>query len=137
MILTPFESLIIAHIIGDYFLQTRNMAFEKCNRTWKGFNACYFHCCIYTICICCAIHQISLIIFINIFLSHYIIDRYSLADKFLRLINGRCSSWYWNYIAPNDKMDNIQASFTAIVYAVIDNTMHILLMLLIFKFYGI
>lgn len=73
-----------------------------------------------------------------IFASHFPIDRWSLADKWLHLIEARSlkdfmKNGHWN--SPKGltflevrNYHMLRGGFTAIVYTVADNTMHLLLM---------
>lgn len=134
-----FPTLILGHMIGDYLFQNKWMAMNKSASSFK----CFIHCLIYTISVSVTTYPIlhgwlwSGIVFI----SHYPIDRWSLADKWLDLINGR---------SLRDFMDNgkkdiplaldfdnyhiLRGGFTAFVYAVTDNTIHIVLLWYAAKF---
>jgi hypothetical protein len=128
-----FPTLILGHFIGDYLLQNKWMAMNKSGSTWK----CAVHCLIYTLAVTLttwsSIHSWSWSLFI--FLSHFPIDRWSLADKWLDLINGRSLR---DFIV-NGKKDiptdldyenyhTLRAGFTALVYVAADNTMHLVTM---------
>ena len=132
-----FEKILIGHLIGDYLLQNKWMAMNKSGCTTK----CAVHCLLYTISICIATWCASPLWIAIVFCSHFIVDRFSLADKWLNLINGRslvdfidngmkdipfvrhtADSKYWNY-------HSLRGGFTSLVYAVTDNTMHLVLML--------
>jgi len=107
--------LLLGHILGDYFFQTHWMAQNKTKP--DGFDACFQHCLIYTFCVmgCLAFvlpANLILYAFVGIFLSHWFIDRYGLAYKYMQLKGG-------------PDFDN---PFAPIIYVVIDNTSHILLM---------
>ena len=132
-----FEKLILGHLIGDYVLQNKWMALNKSGNTFK----CAIHCSIYTLAVIATTwsinHSIGWVILI--FLSHFVIDRWSLADKWLRLINGRSLTDYLingkKDIPKDIDIENyhiLRGSFTSLVYAVVDNTFHILIM-----YYGI
>lgn len=131
-----FASLVIGHLIGDYLLQNKWMAMNKSGSTWK----CAVHCIIYTAAVSAttwqSLHgwQWSLLIFA----SHFPVDRWSLADKWLDLINSRSLR---DFLAngktgiPSD-MDTanyhaLRGGFTALVYVAADNTIHLAAM-----FYG-
>lgn len=128
-----FATLILGHLIGDYLLQNKWMAMNKTGSTWK----CAIHCLIYTLAVTAttwpAIHNVfwSLLIFV----SHFIVDRWSLADKWLDLINGRSLRDFLvngkKEIPPDYDFENYHAlrgGFTALVYAVADNTLHLVTM---------
>lgn len=136
-----FVSLLFGHLIGDFLLQNKNTAVRK------GSNSltCLLHVLIYT----CAIllFTIDWINFdltkyylwtIVIGLPHYLIDRHSLADKWLDFINGRSLKDFFesghrnipeNINASGYEWDNyrvLRGGFTCIVYVVVDFTFHFL-----------
>lgn len=132
MILTLFEKILIGHLVGDYMLQNNWMA----QRKQAGFFPCFVHCSIYTIAVC-TLTSFSLQWIATVFLSHFIVDRYSLADKWLKLIKGRSCTMYYEHghkdVPLPDPIENyirLRAGFTTLVYAVTDNTMHLIVMLL-------
>jgi len=148
---------ILGHFIGDYLGQTKEMAIKKSQRGWVGAGWCVAHCLFYSGMVLLSVavgtdqllerHAGAPVISIMVFLTHYPIDRWSLADKWLRLIKGRQLE-DWSGIVPpgyENIFDNLandmpklsintltgvaaQQSFAAIVYTVVDNTMHIILM---------
>jgi hypothetical protein len=141
---------ILGHFIGDYLLQSKKTALGKSERTWKGVGICAWHSWIYTVAVCsmvtfCAFDMRTVSpglvwAYPMIFLTHYPIDRWSLADKWLELIKGRrLSDWQFRPGGEPHGTDlplNLvhgsymatQQAFAAIVYTVVDNLMHIILM---------
>lgn len=107
------ELLLLGHIFGDYFFQTHNMATKKTNdSSW-----CMLHCLVYGVCVCLCLLVVLdvrtvVLMFPIVLLSHYPIDRYSLAAKFISWKGGPESG---NMFFPS-------------IYIVIDNTTHILIM---------
>lgn len=141
--MTIYEMLLMAilgHFIGDYLVQTKHMALNKSNRTWKGWWVCVYHCAVYSLCVAVMIgtgKTINPWIFGMAFLSHFPIDRYGLGQKWLDIIGGRNFMNDWNegvlYAQqtepePTVKVPVIVTSFGCIVYTIVDNTLHILLM---------
>jgi len=133
-----FATLILGHLIGDYLLQNKWMAMNKSGSTWK----CAVHCLIYTAAVAATtwptVHgwQWSLLVFA----SHFPVDRWSLADKWLDAIDGRSLRDYIangkNDIPRELDADNYHAlrgGFTALVYAAADNTLHLATMYYGFK----
>jgi len=134
-----FPSILLGHMVGDYLLQNNWMAMNKGGSTLK----CAVHCLIYT----WAVDIFTYPFFHHdwrwlalVFLSYFPIDRWSLADKWLRHIGGRSmtrfmadghknipaeaegeASEYRNYHA-------LRAGFTSLVYAAADNTMHLVIL---------
>ncbi len=123
-----FIGILLGHLVGDFLLQNKWMAVNKSASNFK----CFVHVTLYTL---------SVMLFtvfdwrwaVVIFVPHYLIDRYSLADKWLDLINGRSLRDFIingkKDIPPNLDSDNyrvLRGGFTALVYAVTDNTMHLI-----------
>lgn len=118
-----FWSVVFGHLLADYMFQPKKMAIEKSQNSM----ICFVHCLIYTTCVCgCVAYQNHFFTWwlpLVVFASHYPIDRWSLASHWLKLIKGR------------DVMDAFRQSdpdpFAAMVYAVVDNTMHLFLLWLV------
>jgi hypothetical protein len=118
-----FINILFGHLVGDYILQNKHMARNKSIDS----SICLLHCFFYTM---------SMIIFTRIhnpywisivFISHFIIDRFSLAEKWLKLIDGRSLNGYLqeNYSSLNYNI--LTGSFAAVVYTVVDNTFHLMI----------
>jgi hypothetical protein len=101
---------------------------------------CVVHCLIYTLCLCISVSKgFNFYWALVVFVSHFPVDRYSLADKWLKLIEGRTLAGFLNYghknIPASIKGNHIgnyrilRGGFTSLVYCVVDNTFHLLLML--------
>jgi len=125
--------LLFGHLVGDYLLQNKGMAMNKSGSTFR----CAVHCVIYTLAVSLFTWPIlhGWLWALLIFASHFPIDRWSLADKWLSFINGRSLSDYLEkgkhgipcqFNAENYHV--LRGGFTAVVYAVTDNTLHLLLM---------
>lgn len=127
--LTICEKLVLGHLVGDYLLQPKKMAIEKQNKGWSGLLWCLLHCLIYTLAICLFTSTVEPLKIGLIFLSHFPIDRWSLAGKWLDFIKGRN---FMTAYESRSRYHEIDLAFSAIVYTIVDNTGHILLMLLIF-----
>jgi uncharacterized membrane protein len=121
--------ILLGHILGDYFYQPKAMAINKASSS----RTCCIHCLIYTLCmfgvlqanISTPSHWIA--ICLCIFITHYVIDHYSLGQRWLDLIEGR------NILKA---VDSIDVAFSAIVYVVVDNTLHICSIVVILKLFG-
>jgi len=123
-----FAKIVLGHLIGDYLLQNKVMALRKSERGWKGFLWCSLHCLIYTFSVCLFLWTTNPIVVVLVFLSHWPIDRWSLASKWLRFIKGRdIEAAYYS----KDKYREIDIAFSSLVYAVADNTIHLILLWLI------
>jgi len=120
-----FIKMILGHLIGDYLFQNNKMALEKSKPGFRGILYCTIHSLIYTFFVCLFLWTLNPLIIILIFLSHWPIDRWSLASKWLKLITGRDFIAAYN---SKDKYREINISFSCLVYAIADNTMHIILL---------
>ena len=109
------------------------------NKAGKWF-PCLIHCLIYTFSVTVftltfvPLHLVWLWALI-VFATHFPIDYWSLADKWLLFIDGRSLKDYIEHGHENipDKViygnyHTLRGGFTAVVYAVVDNTMHLVLM---------
>jgi hypothetical protein len=130
-----FVYLLFGHLFGDYMLQNKWMALKKSASHW----VCLVHCLVYTLAIALFTYPITnkvgFVWLAFIFLTHYPIDRWSLADKWLKLIDSRSLGEFLReghlHIPPGFDRDNYRAlrgGFTSFVYAIVDNTMHLTLM---------
>jgi len=126
-----FAAVVLGHLAGDYLAQSKNMALQKSQPSWQGFKWCLLHCLIYTTCVCLFLWTINPLIIVLVFLSHFPIDRWSLASKWLKMIRGRD---FINAYLQKQAFWEIDVSFSCLVYAVVDNTMHLILLWLIIRF---
>jgi len=120
------ERIILGHLVGDYLLQNKAMMLNKSKKGVKGALWCTLHCAIYTAVVCLFLWTANPWIILAVFLSHWPIDRWSLAVKWMQLIKSRDP--HETYFSKE-----IDAAFYAIVYVAIDNTAHILLIWLAAK----
>lgn len=135
--------LLLGHLAGDYLLQNEWMALTKSKNTLNGWIAAFVHCIIYTLAVCLFMWNFDWYWMIVVFLTHFPIDKFSLADKYLHFIKGKGLKDYvkkdgfWDGImyAPKpfenqnlNRYDVLEGGFTAVVYTVTDNTMHLILM---------
>ena len=139
--MTFFDKLILGHLIGDFVLQNKWMAYRK----GTNYFPCLVHCLIYTLSVC-LLTSFNPAWATIVFISHFPIDKWSIADKWLKLINGRSLKDYFDNGSLNIPVQNnpqfthyliLRGSFTGIVYTVVDNTLHLMLMLLGAYFLGL
>jgi Protein of unknown function (DUF3307) len=139
--MTFFEKLLLAHVIGDYVLQTTWMA----SRKGAHYLPCIVHCLIYTL-VVCLFTSMNPWWILFVFSSHFFIDKWSLADKWLKLIRGRSISMFLGHghegitsgtdgppALANEQNLNyriLRGGFASLVYAIVDNAFHVILMLL-------
>jgi len=135
-----FANILFGHLFGDFVFQNKWMAVNKSASHFK----CFVHCSIYTLCMCLFTWKWSPAWIGAIFITHFIIDRWSLADKWLLLIKGRALKEYidfghWNIpYSENPNGRNLtqqmgqslnyqilRGGFASVVYTVVDNTWHL------------
>ncbi len=125
-----FARIVLGHLTGDYLLQNRYMAIHKTDSTDQGAWICVLHCLIYTASVCLFLWTINPLIVALVFLSHWPIDRTAFAYIWLKFIGGR--DIMVEFIS-KDQYREIALPFACFVYAVTDNTMHLILLWLITK----
>jgi hypothetical protein len=106
------------------------MATLKGQDSPQGYTYCFIRSFIYTSCICIPIVVLytsyfssiifGLWLFTGIFTSHFYIDKYSLAAKYIQLKGG----------------PEVDHPFYSIIYVAIDNGTHLFLMWMILRFMG-
>lgn len=128
--------LLLGHLAGDYLLQNEWMALNKSKNTLNGWVAAFVHCILYTIAVCLFMWNFDWYWMLIVFLSHFPIDKFSLGEKYLHFIKGKGLRDYVNkdnvsnliYNPPINRYDILEGGFTAVVYTITDNTMHLILM---------
>ncbi len=125
-----FARLILGHLVGDYLLQSKKMAYLKTEKSINGIVWCLTHSLIYTLSVCLFLWKFDPLIIALIFISHYPIDRWSLAKKWLKIIKGRDILAAYKSKGEHREIDLI---FSCLVYTAVDNTWHLLLLWLIIK----
>jgi hypothetical protein len=147
-----FSKILLGHFVGDYLLQNEWMALNKSRES--SWAPGLVHACLYTLSICMFTWDWRLSWILVVFISHWPVDKWSLAEVWLKLINGRTLTGFMKnghedlHALPKFNFENTQqeleyykelphqkenyrilrGSFHALVYAVTDNTIHILLM---------
>jgi hypothetical protein len=136
--LTPFELLLLGHILGDFFFQPRWMAVNKSGSSTKTF----LHCLVYTFCIA-IFTNFNPVWLLAVFIPHFIIDRFSLGDAWLDFVKSRPLKGFvteGHKEIPDLKDANreenyriLKGAFSGICYVIVDNGMHIFSMLITWK----
>ena len=87
---------LISHLFGDFVFQNDWMAINKNKYTSKGWLACFIHCLVYSLFF---FGQATFIQLGFIFLSHFLIDKFSLAKKWTELfkVGARMPRDFWLY----------------------------------------
>ncbi len=122
-----FAEIVLGHLAGDYLFQSKSMALKKTDKNLNGLLWCVFHCLIYTASVCLFVYNFSFLVVTLVFLSHFFIDRWSLASKWLRIIRGRSITEACGL----QENREVNIAFSCLVYAVVDNTLHLILLWLI------
>lgn len=132
------ELLILAflgHMIGDYLLQPTWMAIGKSKKNLEGVGICMMHVSIYTIAVMgtlLASDRLSismdadgrgLILGLLIGIPHFVIDHWSLGEKWSKLIGGRTIE---KTLVTTGVEREFAFAFYAPVYIAVDNTWHLL-----------
>jgi len=112
--------LILGHLVGDYIFQNSWMASTKGEKSLNGWFAAIIHSLLYTGSVCLLMWNWDWRWVIVVFLSHVFIDHYSTATWWLKNIKGMNK--------PRECTDPNYTSLYWIVYVVVDNTFHLLLM---------
>lgn len=126
-------NLLVGHVFGDFWLQPKWMAMKK----GAGTKVCIIHCLVYTAAVSAlTLYDVRSIWWpLYVFATHFPIDRWSLADKWLKAIDGRSlpdfiqngstgvpdKLPFLNYVV-------LRGAFTGAVYTIVDNSMHFVLM---------
>ncbi|MBI3633114.1 MAG: DUF3307 domain-containing protein [Candidatus Vogelbacteria bacterium] len=123
-----FARIVLGHLVGDYLLQNKYMAIHKTDQTNEGANICLLHCAIYTAAVCLFLWTLNPLVVTIVFLSHWPIDRTAFAYFWLKLIKGRDILYEFKSTITENEYREIGLPFSCFVYAVADNTMHLVLM---------
>lgn len=120
--------LLIGHLVGDYLLQSDWMAKGKSQPGIRGDNICLLHCFIYSLAVTLAvildgwrIPSVELwrsigAVFVIASASHYPIDRWSLAKKWMGFYG-----------------QTTEGPFAPLVYVAVDNGVHLTLTYVAFR----
>lgn len=141
--------LLLGHLIGDYLLQSINMALnKKTSFLWASW-----HCFVWTLAVgslllpefgkmpLVSLDHISIaLILAVIWVSHMLLDfgwgtQYGVVDIWLNMIGSRSyerANTYCNETHPQE-YKNYMIAYTAIVQVVADNTIHLILLYMIVK----
>ncbi|MES2007174.1 MAG: DUF3307 domain-containing protein [Patescibacteria group bacterium] len=126
-----FILALLGHLVGDYLLQSKEMALHKSDKGWYGMFLCTVHVAIYTIAVCVFLGTYDPVVVLAIFIPHWLIDHWSLASDWLAFIRGRTFEAAY---ASTHKYREFDIAFTSIVYTAVDNTMHLVCLWLVIQF---
>jgi hypothetical protein len=137
-----YFQMLLGHLVGDYLLQNEWMALNKAKYTWIGWLSAFVHCVLYTLAVCLIMSNFQPLWIIVVFLSHFPIDKFGLAELYMhyikgyglkRFINDINHPTQWQYINNSPGNQMLKGGFTAYIYAVTDNTLHLVLMYLAYQ----
>ena len=121
--------LLLGHLAGDYLFQNEWMAMNKSKNTWVGWMSALVHCIIYTLAVCLFMQNFQPIWMGVVFLTHFPIDKFRLAEHYMHIVKGKgMRDYVHNDTNEVNKYDALEGGFTALVYSVTDNAMHLILM---------
>lgn len=133
--------MVLGHLVGDYLVQNRWMALNKSKNTLKGWLAAVIHCVIYTMMVTTAMNNWDFLWIVVVFFSHFIIDKFSLAEIYMHYVKGFGMKDYVNkdllcqelkhtpkLKSKLNRYDVLEGGFTSLIYTVTDNTMHLIIM---------
>lgn len=71
---------LFCHFIGDYILQMPDMAYYKKEKSLRGYLYCSLHCILYGLPFFIITNYIGVLLII---ITHFIIDKYNLVERFI------------------------------------------------------
>lgn len=119
---------LLLHLLGDYFLQNDWMAVNKGKFSNLGWVTCTLHCSLYSMPFLFYYHSWE--VFIWVFATHFLIDKFGLAEYWTRFAN-----WDW------DKSHILGMSTERPIWLVVwlhiirDNSLHIACNFFIIKYF--
>lgn len=119
MMINLFNQMVLGHLVGDFVLQPKAMALQKADKGWYGTVICTLHVIVYTLSIAAFTGLWNPWVLLAVAVPHWMVDRFALAKHHLLSIGGRVP-------ATIDSDDPYDAAFTAIMYTVVDTTIHLL-----------
>ena len=120
---------IVAHMVGDYILQSHWMATEKT----KNHIAAWIHAICYTLPFLLITHSLKALWIIAF--THYLIDRYRLARFVVWLKNWPIARWeegpiaeypIWKPLTATGYQDDVPAWLSVWLLIITDNTLHVI-----------
>lgn len=134
--------MFLGHLVGDYLFQNEWMALNKAKNNKIGWLSAFIHCIIYTLSVCTIMWNFNIYWIYIVFLTHFPLDKFRIADLYMTYIKGYGLKQYiddvnnqkeWEYIKSTTGNQMLKGGFTAYVYILTDNTMHLLLMWIGYK----
>lgn len=126
-----FFGALAGHLLGEFFFQTKTMEIRKKEKGRYGLILCTIHSLIYTFLICLLTWQLAPWFALSIFTTHWVIDRFYLSESWLKLIRGRTFESVYSSAYSYREID---LAFTAPIYLIVDNSMHLFCLWVSIKF---
>lgn len=134
-----FIAALLGHLTGDYLFQSKSMALRKSEPGGAGMRICLLHVLIYSMCVMgfwwfagWKFHPgFGLVVFSAVYFPHLLIDRISFANTWLKWIGGRT---FEDAARSTEKYREFDVAFTCLVYAVVDNTLHLICLWAVIRF---
>jgi hypothetical protein len=112
---------LLAHLVGDYILQTSHMAENKIRNMWIAI----LHAFVYSLPFLLITQSPAALA--TIFGTHAVIDRYRLAAQVARIKNMAGDPAHWrNYLTYTGYADNTPPWLSTWLVIITDNSMHLL-----------
>lgn len=137
-----FWLIVLYHLVADFMTQPKETGIRKSEKGVNGLRLCVGHVSLYTLLMCFPFgyalslfgnFSVKVIVFVYLAISvpHFVIDRWSLANKWGKYFKGRSFESAGKGDDIEDRFDRI---FTGIVYVVIDQTMHLICLFVLYLF---
>lgn len=107
---------LFLHLLGDFFLQNDWMAVNKSKYNKLGWLTCSLHCLLYSIPF--GLYYHSWPVFLLILLSHFLVDKFSIAKYITRFVN-------WNWKTDLGFSEDRPPFLTVWIHIIRDNSIHI------------
>lgn len=109
---------LLLHLLGDYFLQNDWMAVNKSKQSDIGYLTCGIHCLLYALVF--GLFYQNIFIFGWIFWTHFLVDKFTLAQYWTKLIN-----WNWDKSSTYGFSPDRPTFITVWLHIIRDNAIHI------------
>jgi hypothetical protein len=129
--------MLLGHLAGDYLLQNQWMALNKAKNSFVGWTTALVHCVLYTLAVCLFMWNFDWYWMVIVFLTHFPIDKFSLGGLYVEKVKGYGLKSFVhsvNHSEPHKYIDTnlgnniLFGGFTAVIYTITDNTIHLILM---------
>jgi len=70
-----FALILMGHLVGDYLLQSKEMALRKTELGLKGFAWCFLHSMVYALTVCVFLWSFDGWVLALVFMTHFPLDR--------------------------------------------------------------